>query len=293
MKIADLKLFIKVVELGSFTAAATALDLPRANVSRRINELEKSVGTKLFHRTTRSLSLTNSGSSYFEEISKALEMFDRAQRSVVDSNALISGKVKLGVLPETYDLLQPILFDFHDKYPDIELDIRSINNGFNELFQQGLDIAMHGGQLFDSDIIARKVIRYERVLVASPQYVSQFGSPDSLQSLLDHQCICYRWPSGDVDNKWQFEEQTISVKAKLIANSIGFVKGATILGRGIGFLPMMMVSQEIANGTLLQLLPETNTCNEYGWLLYPQPTTLNIASRLLLEHLTNELPKLS
>lgn len=293
MKIADLKLFTKVVELGSFTAAANALDLPRANVSRRINELEQAVGSQLFHRTTRKLSLTNSGSTYYDEILQAIELFDRAQQSLSSSRDTLTGKVKLGVLPETYDLLQPILFEFHDKYPDIQLDIRSISNGFNEIFQQGLDIAIHGGAIFDSDIVARKVIQYHRVLVASPEYIEEFGALESLTDLNHHKCICFRWPSGDVDSQWHFDSGTASVEANLIANSIGFVKGATIRGRGISFLPTMMIQSELKQGALVSLLPKETAILEDGWLLYPQPKTLNRASKALIEHLSSEIPRLN
>ncbi|MGX9520197.1 LysR family transcriptional regulator [Vibrio mediterranei] len=293
MKIADLKLFTKVVELGSFTAAANALDLPRANVSRRINELEKAVGSQLFHRTTRNLSLTNSGSTYFDEITQAIELFDRAQQSLSSSRDMLTGKIKLGVLPETYDLLQPILFEFHDKYPEIQLDIRSISNGFNEIFQQGLDIAIHSGTIFDSDIVARKVIQYRRALVASPEYVEEFGALESLDELDQHKCICFRWPSGDIDSQWHFDSGTASVKASLIANSVGFIKGATIRGRGISFLPTMMIQRELKQGTLVPLLPQETAIKEDGWLLYPQPKTLNKASKVLIEHLSSEIPRLN
>ncbi|USD63692.1 LysR family transcriptional regulator [Vibrio sp. SCSIO 43140] len=293
MKIADLKLFKKVVELGSFTAAANAFDLPRANVSRRINELEKVVGAQLFHRTTRSISLTNSGEAYYEEINKAIELLDRAQQSVSSAKDMLKGKIKLGVLPETYDLLQPILFEFHDKYPQIELDIRSISNGFNEIFQQGLDIAIHGGAIFDSDIVARKVIQYHRALVASPDYLDQFVEPKSLSDLHNHKCICFRWPSGDVDVHWHFESGTVSVKPNLIANSIGFIKGATLRGRGISFLPTMMIQNELKDGSLVPLLSQETAKTEDGWILYPQPKTLNKASKALIEHLSSEIPRLN
>ncbi|MGR5305221.1 LysR family transcriptional regulator [Vibrio mediterranei] len=293
MKIADLKLFVKVVELGSFTAAANALDLPRANVSRRINDLEKSVGSQLFHRTTRNLSLTNSGSTYFDEITQAIELFDRAQQSLSSSRDMLTGKIKLGVLPETYDLLQPILFEFHDKYPEIQLDIRSISNGFNEIFQQGLDIAIHGGPIFDSDIVARKVIQYRRALVASPSYIEEYGPLDSLEDLHNHKCICFRWPNGDIDSHWHFDSGTASVKASLIANSVGFIKGAAIRGRGISFLPTMMIKRELKQGSLVSLLTQETAISEDGWLLYPQPKTLNKASKVLIEHLSLEIPRLN
>lgn len=293
MKIDDLKLFTKVVELGSFTAAANALDLPRANVSRRIGELEQNLGNQLFHRTTRSLSLTNSGEAYYSNLTQALALLDDANEQVRSDNNIVSGKVKFGVLPETHEILQPILFSFHDLYPDVELDIRNINNGFNEIFEQGLDLALHGGQLFDSDIVARKILVLDRCLVASPEYLEKNGYPETLEALKEHKCLCFRWPNGEVDDKWHFQQESVKLQPKLIANNIGFIKSSTLMGRGISFIPKLLVKDKLISGELIQLLSQYSVSEENGWLLYPQPKTLNKASKLLIEHVADALAKLS
>lgn len=292
MKVDDLKLLLKVVELGSFTAAANALDLPRANVSRRIGELEHALGSQLFHRTTRSISLTNSGEVYCEHLQKALALLDTANEQIRNDTSEVRGKIKLGLLPETYEFIQPILFKFHDKYPQIELDIRNINNGFIDMFRDGLDIAFHGGELFDSDIVARKLLSLDRCVVATPEYLQHCGMPESLEALKLHQCLCYRWPDGHVDKVWHFQEQRVDLKPKLISNNIGFIKRATLLNRGVSFMPKLLVKKELETGELIQVLPELLVTEETGWLLYPQPKTLNLGSRLLIEYLVEELPKL-
>ncbi|MFM2587410.1 LysR family transcriptional regulator [Vibrio sp. TBV020] len=292
MKIEDLKLFVKVVELGSFTAAANALDLPRANVSRRINELESSLNTSLFHRTTRSLSLTNQGEIYYQELIKALEMFDSAGQAIKHDSGVVKGKVKLGILPETHDLLQPILFEFLDRYPDVELDVRVIQNGFIDMYQQGLDVAFHGGELMDSDLVARKVLLLDRCLVVSPNYLEKYGAPTCVEQLTQHQALCFRWPTGEVDQFWHFSQQTIKVESKLVANSVAFLKDASIAARGICFLPKILVQSQLASGELIHILPESKTKSEHGYLLYPQPKTLSHVSRLLIDYLLQEIPKI-
>ncbi|MEH6453473.1 MAG: LysR family transcriptional regulator [Psychromonas sp.] len=293
MKVEDLKLFVKVAELGGFTKAANALDLPRANVSRRINELERTLNHRLFHRTTRNISLTHNGEAYYEKLLKVLESLDAANQTLSNTQKTIKGRVKLGVLPETSEQLLPILFDFNDKYPDVELDIRIINNGFSEMFEYGLDIAFHSGTLFDSDIIARKLLSLNRCLVASTEYIKQYGKPERLEDLKNHPCICIRWPSGDIDNVWQFNEASVTIIPKMIANSIGFIRGACLYGRGISFLPKLMIQSELDAGLMEIILPEYTATEEFGWLLYPQPQTLNEASRKLIEHLMIEVPKLA
>lgn len=293
MKIEDLKLFIKVVELGSFTAAANALDLPRANVSRRIGELEQALGTQLFHRTTRSLSLTNNGESYHQDLQQALSLLDAANQQVSHNTSEVRGRIKLGLLPETDELIRPILFNFHDQYPQVELDIRNITNGFNDMFQQGLDIAFHGGPLFDADIVAHKLLSLERYLVASPNYLNTYGAPTNLEQLKQHQCIGFRWPNGEVDNEWRFQDQNIKLQPKLISNNIGFIKNASILDRGISFIPKLLVKKELESGHLIHILSHYSAVEESGWLLYQKPKTLNQASKLLVEHLIREVPNLN
>lgn len=292
MKIEDLKLFTTVVELGSFTAAANALDLPRANVSRRINDLEKALNMQLFFRTTRSLSVTKSGELYYNELQKALSALEKANHMASNLLEVPNGQVKLGLLPETGDILQTALFKFQDLYPEIELDIRSINNGFLDMYRQGLDLAMHGGRLHDTNIVARKVLDLQRIFVASPDYLAKSGTPTTFKELSNHPFICFRWPSGDVDKQWEIAEQIVKVEPKLISDSIGFVKRATMSHRGVSMLPQLLIKQELEDGTLINLFPNDTIQKEDAWLLYPQRKALSHASQLLIDFLLQEIPKL-
>ena len=292
MKIEDLKLFTTVVELGNFTAAANALDLPRANVSRRINDLEKALSIQLFFRTTRSLSLTKSGELYYHELTKALTALEKANRVASNLLEVPHGRVKIGLLPETGDIIQSILFKFQDLYPEIELDIRSINNGFLDMYRQGLDLAMHGGRLHDTNVVARKVMDLKRIFVASPNYIEQNGAPTNLNELLAHKFICFRWPSGDIDKEWEIFDQVIKVEPKVVSDSIGFVKGATCRHRGISLLPELLVRQELKDKSLMNLFPQKEVKTEEAWLLYPQRKALSHASQILIDFLLQELPKI-
>jgi len=292
LKITDLKLFIKVVKLGSFTAAATALDLPRANVSRRINDLEKALQTPLFHRTTRKLSLTNQAESYYHDLVKAIDMLDAANQSLIHDIDNIKGKVKVGIIPECHDILQPALFTFLDKHPDVELDLRVISNGFNDMHNQGLDIAFHGGRLIDSDLIARKLFKFDRCLVASPAYIEKHGAPQTVEELGNHHALCFRWPTGEVERQWHFANASITVDSKFVSNSPDFVRSAAISGRGIAFFPKVLVNDDIKNDRLTALLTGEPTVEEHCYILYHPTKTLNFATKTLLDFLLSELPKL-
>lgn len=288
-----MKLFIKVVELGSFTAAAKAFDIPRGKVSRKMAELECHLNATLFHRTTRTLSLTNSGETYYLEVKKALNIIDNAALNIHSGNKVLSGKIKIGLIPETHELIQPIIFQFHDKHPDIKLDVRTITNGFDDMFQQGLDIAFHSGRVQDSNLVAKKLLSLDRCLVASPDYLKTHGSPKTLDDLSNYESICYRWPSGEVDKHWHFTSKSIELNSKFICDSVGFIKNATLAGRGISLIPKLMIKKELSDNTLSLILPESSTVEEHGWLLYPQRNTLTAASLALIDWLKQEIPKLT
>ncbi len=291
MRIDDLKLFIKVADLGGFSAAANALDLPRANVSRRINQLEHALQAPLFHRTTRSFSLTNQGEVYYFECTKALAILDNVHHAVSLDAEAIKGKVKLGILAETHVLLQPILFDFMDRYPDVELDIRVISNGFIEMDQQGLDIAFHGGKLIDSDIVARQLMSLDRCVVASQSYLHKCGEPKEVKELRQHQALCFRWPNGKVDLDWHLAESSVTVETKLVSNSVAFLKESAVAGRGLAFLPKALVLKELTEGQLVTVLENAAAKEEHAYVLYRRSKTLNVACRKLLDFLFEEFPK--
>lgn len=293
MKIEDLTLFTVVVRLGSFTAAANALDLPRGNVSRRISVLEKHLGVTLFFRTTRQLSLTQHGEAYHQKLIKALDALEQANDAAQQISNSPKGKVKLGLLPQSDYPLQEIIFSFQDKYPDIELDIRIINNGFLDMYPQGLDLAVHAGELYNSNIIARKVFEFKQILVASPDYLALNHHIDNIQDIENCDCICYRWPNGEIANQWYLNDEHLQIDTKLTSNSIGFVKNAIIHGRGIGFLPQMLIGDEIRSGQLIHILPDYSSAKEDVWLLSPENKGVSAATRLLIEHLLREMPKLT
>ncbi|WP_394245435.1 LysR family transcriptional regulator [Vibrio astriarenae] len=288
MKLEDIKIFAKVVELGSFTSAAQAFDIPRGKVSRKVSELEQQLNTKLFHRTTRSISLTNHGETYYKQIIKAIDIIDSAGERVSRDNQSLTGRVKIGLLPSTYTHVQHILFRFQDAYPEVQLDIRTITNGLVDLFDYGLDIAFHSGTLRNTNLVAKHLLSIERCAVASPDYIQRRGTPADDSQLFSHDAICFRHPSGHIEEEWPMNDTLVPVTPRIICDSIGFVKSATLQGRGISYLPRVMILEEVANGQLIELLPTETPYSEDGWLLYPPRQTLNPASRALIDWIMND-----
>ncbi|PSW19813.1 LysR family transcriptional regulator [Photobacterium sanctipauli] len=291
MRLNDLKLFTTVVQLGSFTAAANALDLPRANVSRRIGELEKHLNAQLFFRTTRKLRLTQHGDIYYQELLKVIEGIEKANEAISQLDDKPVGKVRIGILPDSDEVIQPILAGFQDTYPDIELDVRFSSKGHHELYDQGFDLAFHIGALQDSSLIARHVAKVHRFLLASPDYLARYGEPSAIEELTKHRCICYRWSDGSIENTWYFTDSQVSVKPKLSSNSTGYIRQSMITGQGISFLPLMLAINAMDSGLLVRVLPEYQSKSEDVWLVYPNRLGVSRATRLLIEHILDKLPK--
>ncbi|AJR05434.1 LysR family transcriptional regulator [Photobacterium gaetbulicola] len=292
MRLDDLKLFTTVVELGSFSAAANALDLPRANVSRRIGELEKHLNAQLFFRTTRKLRLTQHGEVLYHELLQVVQGIEKAQEAMYQLDSKPAGKVKIGALPDSDELLQPILNQFQLQYPDIELDVRFSTNGYRDLYEQGLDLSFHVGPLQDSSLVARHITSINRFLLASPDYIAQYGAPESINDLAQHRCICYRWSDGRIEDTWRFTDSTLKVKPILSSNSTGYIRRSMIAGQGISFLPLLLAINAMESGELIRILPDCQSQSEDVWLIYPDRMGVSQATRALINHLLEHLPKI-
>lgn len=283
MKFDNIKLFIKVVQLGSFSSVAKALDIPRSRVSRRIQDLEDALNTKLFYRTTRTISLTSHGESFYRDVIQGVELIDSAVHHVGQSSTEVTGKVKLGLLHSTYTDIQDILFEFQDKHPKVSLDIITVFNGFDDLFEYGLDISFHSGELVDTTLVAKHLLSLQRTLVASKEYVDKRGAPTSVSSLENFETICFRWSNGVVDNTWNIGSTTVTVQPRLIGDNIEVLKSATLAGRGMSILPKTSVLEEVKRGKLVELLCDEQHPIDDIWLLYPPRQNLNVASNALID----------
>ena len=289
IRIIDLKLFIKVVQLGSFTAAANALDVPAANVSRRIKELENAFGVQLFYRTTRKLRLTQQGEEYYNELILALDALDKANNILLSPSDKPAGKVRLGLPPESDIALHSILVRFQQQYPDIELDVRFTYSSHSEIIDKGLDVAMFVGKQPDSRLVARHAKKISRIMVASPEYIERYGYPKDLDDITKHHhCICYRWPDGSLDDIWDLVENKIQVSTRLSSDNFGYIYRSALAGQGIGFLPVLIMRQDLESNKLVQILPQFQSKQDDVWLLYPDRRGVSRAARLLIDFLLEE-----
>jgi DNA-binding transcriptional LysR family regulator len=252
-------IFAKVVELRSFTAAAEDLGLSKATVSKAVTRLEKSLGVQLLHRSSRHLSLTESGRELAGRAQQLLSLGEEAEDAARDEAANPRGLVRLAA-PMSFGIafVGPALPDFLARYPDIAVDLH-LSDEVVDIIGGGFDAALRIGALPDSALMARRLAPVERYLVASRDYIQRRGRPAHPSDLKDHDCLCYAYlPNPE---SWRFthkngEEAHIRPSGPMRSNNSDAMMPALKAGHGIAMIPDFMIEQHGGSAELEKLLPD-------------------------------------
>lgn len=279
--------FVAVVETNSFTAAAARLGISVAQVSRQVTALETRLATKLLYRTTRKVSVTELGTTYYQHCRQLLDGLDEAERAITNVQQTPRGKLKL-TAPVTYGErnLAPLINRFLVQYPELEVSLNLTNQRL-DLVEEGYDLAIRLGKLTDSSMMARRLGSRTQYVCASPNYLAARGAPHSLSELERHNCL-----QGTLDH-WRFQEngreRTIRLKGNLRCNSGRALLDAALKGIGIVQLPDYYVADSLERGLLVALLTQYQPPGEGIWALYPHNRQLSPKVRLLLDFLAEQL----
>ncbi|ABZ78577.1 transcriptional regulator, LysR family [Shewanella halifaxensis HAW-EB4] len=279
--------FVAVAEAESFTKASQRLGISTAQVSRQISALETRLASKLFHRTTRKVSVTEVGRIYYQHCRQVLDGLEEAERAITNLQTTPRGLLKI-TAPVTYGekTIAPLINDFVVQYPELEVKL-NLSNQKVDLIDEGYDLAIRLGHLEDSSMMAKKLSSRTQYVCASPSYISTYGIPHSLSELEQHNCLM-----GTMDY-WRFQEngktRNVRVRGTLSCNSGHALVDAAIKGIGIVQLPDYYVDPFIEDGQLVTLLEQNRQPEEGIWALYPQNRHLSPKVRMLLEHLSNAL----
>ncbi|WP_038177217.1 MULTISPECIES: LysR family transcriptional regulator [Vibrio] len=279
--------FVAVVETQSFTAAAEKLSTSVANISRRITALEAKLAVKLLLRTTRKVSVTEVGETYYQHCKPLVEGLMLAELAVTQLQATPTGKIKM-TAPVTFgeQVLAPLMHRFLLQHPQIELDL-VLSNQRMDLVQEGYDLAIRLGKLEDSSMMARKLLERHVFVCASPGYLSRCGEPYTLSELKQHQCL-----RGST-KYWRFDdngaERLIHVEGRLQCNSGYALVDAALKGLGIVQLPDYYVQPYLEAGDLVEVLTPYRGNQEGIWALYPQNRMLTSKVRTLIDYLSTAL----
>jgi DNA-binding transcriptional LysR family regulator len=283
--------FVGVIDAGSFTAAARAAGVPTSSASRAVARLEAALGTRLLHRTTRRLNLTPAGERYVAQARAALADLAEAGAAVVDMGHAPRGKIRLTTSADLGGgVLTAALARFLARYPEIEVDV-VVTSRWVDLVAEGFDLAIRGGALPDSSMMAHKIATTDFGLYAAPAYLRERGQPRRLADLARHACILYRSARGPMP--WRLEGprglEPVNVSGPASADDLEFVSGLALGGAGIGMLPEPMAAPHLDAGRLARVLPSYVA---HGGALYiVTPTRKQIPARvaLLRDHLSAEL----
>ena len=275
-------LYVKVVENNSFSRAAEREGIPVSTISRKISELEKALGTRLLERSTRRLRMTDIGQDYYERCRRGLEEFETANLMVKDQQAQVSGRLRLSVPPSISDVLViPLIEDFQALYPNAIVNCLVTDRHVNHI-EDGIDISLRVGDLKDSSLVARRLLRYRSVLVASPGYLESAGMPSHPNELPLHALVAFsRWEPAVT---WRLENngetQKINVQPRIAINDYAGIQSAVINGLGISEIPSIICGQGLQDGSLVEVMPEWQFAAVTLSAIYPSNRNLSRLVRL-------------
>jgi DNA-binding transcriptional LysR family regulator len=289
MDLADVALFRAIVTVGSLSAAARQMGATPMLVSRRLAGLEAELGARLFHRTTRSLSLTPEGEAFLPHAVTLIEARDSALDSVSSGNSGLSGVLKI-TAPNVigHSIVVPVVAGLIADNPALRVDLR-LSDGVIDIATTGLDVAVRVAEMKPSDMIATKVADNPFTLIASPGYVARFGEPVTTENLMGHPCIKLH----AMDN-WPFTRDDeicrIRVSGPLSASTVDAVRAACIAGVGIAMLTYWDVHEQVERGELKRIVLADVKPLEVGiWAVFPTRTHMPARVRAFIDALRNRL----
>ena len=275
-------LYVKVVENNSFSRAADREGIPVSTVSRKISELEKALGVRLLERSTRRLRMTEIGQNYYQRCRRGLEEFDSANLMVTDQQAEVSGRLRLSVPPSLSDVvIIPLIEAFQALYPNAIVNCLVTDRHVNHI-EDGVDISLRVGDLKDSSLVARRLLRYRSVLVASPGYLERAGTPSHPNELPLHALVAFsRWePAVTWVLENNGETHKVNVQPRIAINDYAGVQSAVINGLGISEIPSILCGLALQDGRLVEVMPEWQFSPVTLSAVYPSNRNLSRLVRL-------------
>lgn len=250
--------FAQTARRGSFAEAARDLGSSPSTVAKSVARLEAQLGVKLFHRTTRRVSLTGDGERLYRRCERVLAEVEDLQAEAAGARAEPSGTLRID-LPITYGrrIVMPLLAGLVRNHPSLRLDVR-LQDSHADLVRDGLDLAIRIGSLQDSTLVARRIDWQQLVIVASPAYLSEHGTPRRIEDLARHAAIVFRLPTSGRQRPWQLRQGRRPVELqpepKVLVNDGEGMVAAAVMGLGLAQVPDYMANDELEGGRLVEVL---------------------------------------
>ena len=293
-RLQSMRVFSKVVEQGSFARAAEALEMSNTVVTRNVADLEAHLGTRLLNRTTRKLSLTETGQQYLERVRQILTDVDDADAMATSSSRKASGTLRIYCHPGFGQAqLAKLLPLYHKVAPDVVLDV-TLTDQTVDMVEEGYDVGIFMGlQKFDSTLIARQLAVSTVVMCASPDYIARRGEPLTPPDVTDHDCLNFAfdllrhsWPV-----QWNGQHIDVPIKAKMTSNNVAVLREAALQGMGIMVRSSMNLEDDLSSGRLVQLMRGQHLGQLSLTLVYPSRRLLSCKVRTFVDFMTEQFPR--
>jgi DNA-binding transcriptional LysR family regulator len=291
--IETLRTFIRVVETGSLSAVAREMNASQSTVSRQITSLEEHFGVRLFHRTTRHLSLTDDGENLHEHATTVLEMVEGMEAALGQDKSSPSGHVRVATPVSLGLILMERVPELMTRYPNLSVEL-VMDDDPGDMIEQRLDLAIRSGEVVNQSLIKRSLGAIMRVAVAAPGYLDHRGVPLQPSDLADHACIVHR--VGQDDSEWRLIGEdgmvSVTVQGALSTNNHAAVRGAALGGLGIALLPEYQIVDDVRAGRLQLVLPDYTSEPLPAYLVYPSRRHLAPRTRVVIDFLIEEVQRL-
>ena len=292
--IGALTVFNRIAETGSFSAVARETNTSQSAVTRLVGQLEAHFGVRLFHRTTRRLSLTEDGQDLLGHAHHLLEVAEGMEGALGLHRTSPTGLVRIGVTTAGATLMGPRLFGLLKQYPGLEIEL-VVRDQFGDMIEERLDVAMQVGQPNDSSLMARAAGAFGRSLVAAPIYLERRGAPSKPADLTEHACIIHEF--GPDSAIWRFEgpdgPEQVRVTSSFRANNAEVVHRAVLAGNGISMVPEALIVDDIRAARLYRLLPKYKSGRQPTFVLYPSRRHLAPRTRVVIDFLVEQINQAS
>ena len=263
--------FVQVAETRSFVAAGRLLGVSASAVGKSVARLEEKLGVRLFHRSTRSVTLTAEGALFLERSRRILAEIEAAQQELSQASSAPRGRLRVS-LPMVSSLVLPVLGEFMRAYPEIELDLDFTDRRV-DVIDEGFDAVVRIGNPVDSRLSARRLGSFAMQVVASPDYLALRGTPQAPADLLQHTCMHYRWPNSGKLETWALRqapgEPELQLPTSMICNNIDTRVCFALQGLGVTYLPEFAIREPLADGRLQLILEDYVEQRGVFYVLWP------------------------
>ncbi|MFC0709964.1 LysR family transcriptional regulator [Azorhizophilus paspali] len=286
-----LVVFVQVAETRSFVAAGRLLGVSASAVGKSVARLEEKLGVRLFHRSTRSITLTAEGTLFLERSRRILAEIEAAELELSQATAVPRGRLRVS-LPLVSSLVLPVLCEFMREYPEIELDL-DFTDRMVDVVEEGFDAVVRTGEPADSRLSARRLGTFQMRLVASPDYLTRRGTPVTPSDLHQHTCLHYRFPNSGKLETWALRqtpgEPELQLPTSMICNNIETRVCFALQGLGVAYLPDFAIREPLANGRLVPILTDRVERSGVFHVLWPGSKHPSPKVRALVDFLSERV----